>query len=77
MAMVCSDVLEMNAHYRGGIDICIVEPDPAVCAARVARLRGDPEELAQLGRNGQAITTRLFTADQQLGKRHALLEQLC
>ena len=73
--MMCSDVLQMNDHYRDGVEIVVVPPQPDLLARKVSSLLDDPAHLVSIARAGQARSRELFSNDRQLGTRFGILDR--
>lgn len=74
-AMICSDVLNMNEHYRDGVEIIIAPPEVEALYRAVASLKGNPKRMRTIAKAGQHRSRELFSSRRQLGGRFALLEK--
>ncbi|OLE49186.1 MAG: hypothetical protein AUI36_20575 [Cyanobacteria bacterium 13_1_40CM_2_61_4] len=76
VAMVCTDILRLNTHYKDGIDICLIEPNVNDIVQKALYFHNNPEHLYRVARNGMEVSRLLFNPEIQMSKRHKVLSKL-
>lgn len=73
VAVLCSDELSMNEHFRDGEDLFIIPNEPDAIADRLLHLLDAAEALRRVAETGRARFLDLFSSSVQIEKRLEVL----
>ena len=73
---VCDELNLNNGRFEEGKEIVIIPRDPDLIAEIIERYINNPEELKQLGANGQRAVKTLFDLEVQMTPRLRILSEL-
>jgi glycosyltransferase involved in cell wall biosynthesis len=75
-AIFCTDVLKVNAEYRDGVDLILIEPNVDDIVRRLLPIIQERGALAQIGRSGRRRLMEIYGGDTQMPPRIAVLRAL-
>lgn len=75
VAVFCTDLLHMNAHFEHKKNIFIINPNAEEIAQNILEYYHNPDELYRLSARGQAKFQEVFDFDKQMEARASIIEQ--
>ncbi len=75
VAVFCTDLLNMNAHFENKKELLIIQPNAEEIAQNILEYYHAPDKLYQMSACGQAKFREVFDFDKQMNARALVLEQ--